>query len=66
MRTGRAYWGLAPRESFFSKKPSMELKSSDVVRANMEKLNVSLFHMPTEYSLGHCVVKDMRTCAGIA
>jgi len=32
----------------------------------IEEVNISLFDMPSEYSLGHCIAKDMRMSAGIA
>ncbi|XP_050065501.1 uncharacterized protein LOC126554464 [Aphis gossypii] len=40
-----------------------ELKSDDV---EIEEVNISLFDMPGEYSLGHCIAQDMRMSAGIA
>ncbi|XP_001947976.2 uncharacterized protein LOC100164186 isoform X1 [Acyrthosiphon pisum] len=44
----------------------MELKS-DIDQHNIiEEVNIFLFDMPEEYSLGHCVAKDMRMSAGIA
>lgn len=32
----------------------------------IEEVDIFLFDMPVEYSLGHCVAKDMRMSAGIA
>lgn len=32
----------------------------------LEEINISLMNMPEDYSLGHCVAKDMRMSAGIA
>lgn len=44
----------------------MELKSDINLNNNIEEVNIFLFDMPIEYSLGHCVAKDMRMSAGIA
>lgn len=44
----------------------MEVKL-DIAKHNVtEEINIFLFDMPVEYSLGHCVAKDMRMSAGIA
>ena len=45
---------------------SMELKSDINLNNIIEEVNIFLFDMPIEYSLGHCVAKDMRMSAGIA
>jgi len=44
----------------------MELESEIVQDKVIEEVDVFLFDMPEEYSLGHCVAKDMRMSAGIA
>lgn len=44
----------------------MELKSEIVQDKVIEEVDIFLFDMPEEYSLGHCVAKDMRMSAGIA
>jgi len=44
----------------------MELKSDINLQDIIEEVNIFLFDMPEEYSLGHCVAKDMRMSAGIA
>jgi len=44
----------------------MELKSDLNQQNVIEEVNTFLFDMPLEYSLGHCVAKDMRMSAGIA
>lgn len=43
----------------------MELKPT-VYEDVIEEVNIFLFNMPVEYSLGHCVAQDMRMSAGIA
>lgn len=42
----------------------MELESEIVQDKVIEEVDVFLFDMPEEYSLGHCVAKDMRMSAG--
>jgi len=44
----------------------MEPKSEIVRDKVIEEVDIYLFDMPEEYSLGHCVAKDMRMSAGIA
>jgi len=44
----------------------MELKSEIDQDNVIEEVNTFLFDMPVEYSLGHCVARDMRMSAGIA
>ncbi|CAH1738137.1 uncharacterized protein LOC114121472 isoform X1 [Aphis gossypii] len=44
----------------------MELESEIVQDKVIEEIDVFLFDMPEEYSLGHCVAQDMRMSAGIA
>lgn len=44
----------------------MEFKSDTAQHNVTEEVNIFLFDMPEEYSLGHCVAKDMRMSAGIA
>jgi len=44
----------------------MELKSDIDQHTVIEEVNIFLFNMPEEYSLGHCVAKDMCMSAGIA
>lgn len=44
----------------------MEQSDVDGDKNMIEEVNISLFDMPIEYSLGHCIAKDMRMSAGIA
>ncbi|VVC35742.1 Hypothetical protein CINCED_3A002797 [Cinara cedri] len=44
----------------------MELKSMTYCNNIIKEVDTFLFNMPVEYSLGHCVARDMRMSSGIA
>ncbi|KAL5244053.1 hypothetical protein ACI65C_011463 [Semiaphis heraclei] len=57
----------APKAETEKNGPSLQNTVLSLNQGNtLEEINISLMNMPEDYSLGHCVAKDMRMSAGIA